>query len=141
MTVLQVSIKLSFRLDRDCNKDVQIGNLQIKKGVRVLFPIWAMHHNPEFFPEPESFIPERFLKSNNSSNSEVVPFSYIPFGGGPRKCIGLRFAMTEMKIALAKLLQKFEIVLVPETKLDFKTGDFSFLSYSKLEVKIVSRGK
>ena len=128
-------------MDRDCNKDVQINNLQIKKGVRVLFPIWAMHHNPEFFPEPESFIPERFLKSNNSSNSEVIPFSYIPFGGGPRKCIGLRFAMTEMKIALAKLLQKYEIVPVQQTKLDFKPGDIMFLNYSKLEVKIVSRSE
>ena len=128
-------------MNRECNKDVLIGNLQIKKGVRIQFPIWAMHHNPEYFPEPDVFSPERFLKNKDSLTTEVLPFTCIPFGGGPRKCIGLRFAMTEMKIALAKLLQKFEIVLVPETKLDFKTGDFSFLSYSKLEVKIVSRGK
>ena len=98
-----------------------------------------MHHNPDFFPEPDVFQPERFLKNKNSSTSEVVPFSYIPFGGGPRKCIGIRFAMAEMKIALAKLLQKYEIVPVPQTKLDFKVGDPAFLSYSEVEVKILLR--
>ena len=128
-------------MNRDCNKDVLIGNLQIKKGVRIQFPIWAMHHNPEYFPEPDVFSPERFLKNKDSLTTEVLPFTYIPFGGGPRKCIGLRFAMTEMKIALAKMLQKYEIVPVQQTKLDFKPGDIMFLNYSKLEVKIVSRSE
>ena len=62
--------------------------------------------------------------------------TYIPFGGGPHKCVGVRFAMTEMKIALAKLLQKYEIMPVPQTKLNFRPGDIMFLNYSKLNLKL-----
>ena len=67
-----------------------------------------MHYNSKYFPEPEQFRPERFLKSSSSSEegSKVVPFSHLPFGVGPRVCIGQRFAMVEMKIAMAKLLSR-----------------------------------
>ena len=110
--------------------------MNIKKGVNIIFPIWGIHHNADFFPDPETFMPERFLKENQAS---VIPFSYLPFGGGPRKCIGSRFAMAEMKIGLAKLLHNYQIFPVPQTKLDFYTGDPSFLSYSDVEVKIMRR--
>ena len=70
-----------LRLDRLCDKDCQIGNIQFKKGVTVVFPIWAIHHSADFYPEPEKFQPERFLKENKDS---IPTFAYIPFGGGPR---------------------------------------------------------
>jgi cytochrome P450 len=95
-----------------------------------------MHYNPKYFPEPEKFIPERFLKS---SNTEIVPFSYIPFGGGPRVCIGQRFAMIEMKIAMAKLLAKFKIVDTPVTRLDILKGDPFLFSYDHVHVKLEPR--
>lgn len=50
----------------------------IKKGTRVLMPTYASHMNPEFFPEPEEFRPERFLKENTD---QIIPFTYRPFGG------------------------------------------------------------
>lgn len=52
--------------------------LFIKKGTRIDMPIWASHHNPEFFPEPEEFRPERFLKENAD---QILPYTYRPFGG------------------------------------------------------------
>ena len=123
-------------LDRECNKDTKIGDLMIKKGVNVKFPIWALHHSEDFFQDPEEFRPERFLKE---TKEDFHPYAYLPFGGGPRKCIGLRFAMIEIKLALAKLLQKYCIVAVPETKLDFFNGDIMLLSYPEVKVKLESR--
>jgi cytochrome P450 len=59
-----------------------------------MLPVWPLHHSEEYFPEPEKFKPERFLKENSA---DVVPFTFRPFGGGNRECIGRRFAMNEMK--------------------------------------------
>ena len=95
-----------------------------------------MHYNPKYFAEPEKFQPERFLKSNES---QIVPFSYIPFGGGPRVCIGQRFAMVEMKIAMAKLLAKFKIVASPATSMDVLKGDTFLFSYGDILVKLEPR--
>jgi len=95
-----------------------------------------MHYNPKYFPEPEKFQPERFLKPNDS---EIVPFSYIPFGGGPRVCIGQRFAMIEMKIAMAKLLANFKIVATPATSLDPLKGSPFLFSYKDVLVKLEPR--
>lgn len=95
-----------------------------------------MHHNPNFFPEPEKFTPERFLKPNSET---IVPFSYLPFGGGPRICIGQRFAIVEMKMAMAKLLSRFRIVDTPSTKLEVLRGDNFFLSYEDIYVKLEPR--
>lgn len=67
--------------------------------------LWA-HNNPEVFPEPERFLPERFLHRTYS------PFEFLPFGGGQRRCIGAAFAMYEMKLVLATLLQHFRFALV-----------------------------
>ncbi len=59
-------------------------------------PIWAIHHNPDFYPEPERFDPERFLGADGSggsggSSSTTSDFTYLAFGGGPRLCIGMRW--------------------------------------------------
>ena len=82
-------------------------------------------------------MPERFLKPMKDN---INPYAYIPFGGGPRKCIGMRFAMVEMKLALAKLIKTFKIVDVPnQTNLNFIKGDSAFLSYNGVKVKLEAR--
>ena len=63
-------------LDRECSKDTKIGDLMIKKGVNVLFPIWALHHSEDFFQDPEEFRPERFLKE---TKEDFHPYAYLPF--------------------------------------------------------------
>jgi len=123
-----------YRLERVCTEDCTIGPYNIKKGTLIMFPFHAMHYNPKYFPEPENFIPDRFLKS---SNTEIVPFSYLPFGGGPRVCIGQRFAIVEMKIAMAKLLSKFKIVNTPSTKLEALKGDPFLFSYDNVLVTML----
>jgi len=72
-------------------------------------PIWAIHHNDKYWPNPEKFDPTRFDAEHKHS---ITPFSYLPFGGGPRICIGMKFALIEAKIALAYTFQKFTFTYI-----------------------------
>jgi cytochrome P450 len=110
--------------------------MPIKKNTLITMPTWASHHNPEFFPEPEVFRPERFLKENSD---EIIPYTFRPFGAGPRICIGKRFAMVEMMIAMAKILKNFKIERTEETKLELKKGNLFLLSFDGINVKLVNR--
>ncbi|XP_059085965.1 probable cytochrome P450 6a18 [Tigriopus californicus] len=119
---------------RQCTKDTEIKpGLIIKKGVRVDFPIYTSHHNPEFFPDPEKFNPDRFLPENEKY---IQPLTFRPFGGGPRLCIGQRFALIEMKIALAKLLSHYQVSPSAKTKLEFEKGNTFMLSYPELKLNL-----
>ena len=87
----------------------------IKKGHIVRFPIWALQHDEKYYPNAMAFQPERFLTENKD---KLVPYTYLPFGGGPRICIGMRFALLEAKLALATSLLKYRFVKgnkTPET--------------------------
>lgn len=85
-------------------------SLMLPKHSSVTIPIYSLHYDPEYFPEPDKFKPERFDKEEN-----IRKGTYMPFGDGPRICIGKRFAEMEMQIALAKLLLKYKFTLNPKT--------------------------
>lgn len=72
----------------------------IPAGIQVFTSIFHMHRDPKFFPDPEKFIPERFLDEN--APHKAHPFSYVPFSGGPRNCIGQKFAGMELKVRLGR---------------------------------------
>ncbi|XP_039306889.1 cytochrome P450 9e2-like [Solenopsis invicta] len=78
----------------------------------LMLPIYGLHHDPQYFPNPDKFDPERFSEENKDN---IVPYSYLPFGHGPRKCIGNRFALMETKILIAHLLQKFTVKTTEKT--------------------------
>ncbi|KAJ6659734.1 hypothetical protein lerEdw1_018449 [Lerista edwardsae] len=103
---------LGGRLERVCKKDVEINGVTIPKGTVVMIPPFVLHRAPEFWPEPDEFRPERFSKENKES---VDPYVYLPFGAGPRNCIGMRFAIVAMKVAIASLLQHFSFRVCKET--------------------------
>jgi len=124
------------RNDRMCYKDWTFNNITIKKGTRIGIPTYIVHHNPDFWPEPELFKPERFLKENAGN---IVPCSYLPFGSGPRACIGERFAMIEMKITMVRLLQKFHIEKHEKTKQKLLNGSLFLSTYKDSFVKLVER--
>ncbi|KAL4428351.1 hypothetical protein ABPG75_002440 [Micractinium tetrahymenae] len=93
-------------------------------GSRVGLSIYTIHHDPKHYPDPEVFRPERFL----AGSAEVAarhPGAYFPFGLGPRKCVGYRFALEEGVLCLARLLRRFELRLDPQRHsgpLDLRTS-------------------
>lgn len=116
------------QIDRHCSKDytMDLGNgktVEIKKDDVIFLPFYSLHHDPRYFPNPEEFDPYRFSDENKDS---IVTGSYLPFGLGPRACIGSRFALMEAKLLLFNVLANFRIVPSPKTpeKLTFKP-DFS----------------
>jgi cytochrome P450 len=89
---------------RDALEDDVIGGMRIPKGASVILPIWLTHRHPDFWPDPERFDPQRFSPDRIGARHR---FSYVPFSAGARMCIGNHFAMQEMKLSLAYLLQRF----------------------------------
>ncbi|KAJ8711474.1 hypothetical protein PYW07_008716 [Mythimna separata] len=89
--------------------------LKLDVGVRIHVPVYHMHYNPEYFPEPEKYKPERFLPENKDN---VEPYTFFPFGSGPRICIGMRFAKMQVMSGLISILKKYRVELadgMPET--------------------------
>uniref|UniRef100_A0A8D1VRZ2 Cytochrome P450 3A n=1 Tax=Sus scrofa TaxID=9823 RepID=A0A8D1VRZ2_PIG len=104
---------IAARLERACKKDVEIHGVFVPKGTVVVVPVFVLHRDPDLWPEPEEFRPERFSKKNKDT---INPYTYLPFGTGPRNCIGMRFALMNMKLALVKVLQNFSFKPCKETQ-------------------------
>jgi cytochrome P450 family 9 len=88
-----------------------------EKGKSFMIPISAYHYDPKYFPEPEKFIPERFSEENKS---KIDPDTYLPFGIGPRNCIGCRFALMEVKTLFYYLLRNFSLEVTAKTQIPLK---------------------
>ncbi|XP_076122689.1 cytochrome P450 3A30-like isoform X3 [Alosa pseudoharengus] len=102
------------RIDRACKKTVDVGGVIIPKDAVVMVPTYTLHRDPEIWTDPETFKPERFSKENKES---IDQYTYMPFGLGPRNCIGMRFALISMKLAIVELLQRFTISTCAETEI------------------------
>ncbi|XP_068622686.1 cytochrome P450 6B5-like [Battus philenor] len=81
-------------------------DITVKKGQTVVVSVWGLHRDPKYYPDPDKFDPERF-SPENENNRDLC--AYLPFGTGPRNCIGMRFAKLESKVAIVKLLSKFRV--------------------------------
>lgn len=101
----------TLTFDREASEDVEIEvdgiKLLIPKGMGVVIPFHAIHHDPDNYEDPEKFDPERFMPENKH---KIKPCTFIPFGSGPRYCLASRFALIEAKLALANLVNKFRFV-------------------------------
>ncbi|XP_049519118.1 cytochrome P450 3A4 [Dermacentor silvarum] len=91
---------------RVCARDTPIAGYTMPAGAHVILPTWHVHHNPNIWPEPHKFIPDRFL-SDSGQEERRHAAAYVPFGLGPRECIGRRFALLELKTVLAKLVRTY----------------------------------
>ena len=87
--------------------------MDIPKGLLVQIPVYAIHHDPKIWPEPEKFNPYRFSHEEKAKHNLS---DWMPFGAGPRMCIAMRLAILETKIAVAYLLRKYKFVRSVETE-------------------------
>lgn len=127
-------------LTRICSQPTTVAGVRLTPGMRVEIPAHAMHYDPEFFPDPDSFKPERFLPANKDS---VNQYAYLPFGVGPRSCIGMRMGMVQVKHILYRLLQtaKFEPCSETQVPLSFAKGKVLLEPYPPIQLGIVPRVK
>jgi cytochrome P450 len=88
--------------------DLEFQGYHIPAGTRLLYSVYLSHRQTEYWPQPERFMPDRF---SPEQNRDRVAHTYVPFGGGPRNCIGAAFGLVETKVVLARLLQQFELDL------------------------------
>ncbi|XP_053688973.1 probable cytochrome P450 9f2 [Sabethes cyaneus] len=109
-------------IDRLCVRDYELDDgeglkFTIEKGAAVWFPFHGLHHDPKYYPNPEKFIPERFDDENRAN---IQPGTYLPFGIGPRNCIGSRFALMEVKAIIYYMLRHFSFVRTEKTQVPLK---------------------
>uniref|UniRef100_A0A8C5FPY4 Forkhead box K1 n=1 Tax=Gadus morhua TaxID=8049 RepID=A0A8C5FPY4_GADMO len=128
---------LALRLERVAKATVEINGLVIPKGTVVMVPLWVMHRDPDLWPNPEEFKPERFSKENKDT---IDPYTYMPFGAGPRNCIGMRFALVMMKLAMVEILQKFSFAVCDQTEIPLELDVMGLLAPKRpLRLQLVPR--
>lgn len=97
-------------MGRQAQRDLELAGYPIKAGSVVLISPYAIHRNPRYWQDPDAFKPERFTPENEKA---LHKYQYLPFGGGPRVCIGNSFAMMEAALVLATMGQRYQLDLVP----------------------------
>ncbi|XP_044261646.1 cytochrome P450 6A1-like [Tribolium madens] len=102
-------------LNRRCVKNYTLPgtNTVIEKGTPILISAVGIHMDPEYYPDPEKFDPERFSEENKKLRHPSV---YLPFGDGPRNCIGMRFGTMQSKLGIASVVKNFRLSVSPITK-------------------------
>ncbi|XP_075153327.1 cytochrome P450 6d3-like [Haematobia irritans] len=104
-------------LNRECTQDFQIPGMDftIRKGTAIVISLFGIHRDPDYFPQPMDYRPERFLEVHKDYN----PIAFMPFGEGPRHCIAQRMGIMNVKVALAKILANFNIEPIPHKEVEF----------------------
>ncbi|XP_014276563.1 cytochrome P450 6k1 [Halyomorpha halys] len=103
---LRVHSPLSF-VSRICTKDTIIEDVKIEKGTRIYISSISLHTDPEYFPDPEKFDPERFSEINKES---MTKYTFFPFGEGPRICVGMKYASIFVKTSIVLFLLKYRVL-------------------------------
>jgi cytochrome P450 len=115
-------VKESMRLlppvwgfSRQAIEDVRIGEYDVPKGTSVNIGTFWTHRDPRWWENPDAFEPERFSPDREA---KIRKYAYIPFGGGPRICIGNSFAMMEARLLLATIASRYTLHLAPNQKVE-----------------------
>ena len=102
----------TIRLDRTATRDYVYEGISIKKGQQITVPIHAIHHDPSIYPDPEVFKPERFTEENKRARDSLT---FLAFGAGARNCIGVKFALSVLKLFLTSILIKYTFKTCDQT--------------------------
>jgi cytochrome P450 len=111
--VIQEGLRLYppfWMIDREALADDRVGDVVIPRGSTVIVYVYGAHHAPRYWEKPEDFDADRFIKGNEKLRT---PFTYLPFGGGPRGCIGGNYAMLQILMILSDLLRRYDFELTP----------------------------
>jgi cytochrome P450 len=111
--VIQEALRLYppfWMVDRMAVADDRVGDIAIPRGSTVIVFVYGAHHQPRSWQSPESFDPKRFAKANEK---QQTPFTYLPFGAGPRGCIGGNYAMLQILMILSAVLRRYDFELSP----------------------------
>jgi cytochrome P450 len=101
---------VAYAFSRNALRDVEIAGYLVRKGGVVVLSPYTLHRREDYFPQPEKFAPERFA----SEHEKLLPrHAFLPFGAGPRICIGMHFALMEAHLLLALIAQRVSFELVP----------------------------
>jgi cytochrome P450 len=127
----------AWLIARFCLEDDIVGGFRIPQGATVFMSPYAIHRHPEFWPDPERFDPRRFFAGNNA---RATPDVYLPFGVGPRTCIGNSLTELIMRVTLAKMFARFRLELVAGHQVRIKASS-SLYPQGGLPVVLRKRGK
>jgi cytochrome P450 len=105
--ILRLRPVLPHAEPRMVKQPVEIGGVHYPPGVMLVAYIHLLHHDPEIYPNPSAFLPERFIESLGGRATST--YTWIPFGGGRRRCLGASFATLEMKLVLRAVLERCEL--------------------------------
>ncbi|XP_046343920.2 cytochrome P450 3A9-like [Haliotis rufescens] len=110
---------------RTCNEDCEIDGIPFRKGMKVRVMAMSMYTDETLFPEPDRFIPERFSKENKEKRPY---YSYLPYGHGPRMCVGFKFGLVLIKVALVQILRHYILTSSSKTQVPLQTALRPFLT-------------
>uniref|UniRef100_A0A182PZ78 Uncharacterized protein n=1 Tax=Anopheles epiroticus TaxID=199890 RepID=A0A182PZ78_9DIPT len=121
-----------FTLPRICTKDYELPpqfpndtkRITLRRGTSVIIPVYAIHYDPEIYPMPYTFDPDRFMEENRKNRPR---HAFLGFGEGPRLCLGMKFALHQSKIGIATLLNKYRVKLSSKQELPLEFAKSSFL--------------
>jgi cytochrome P450 len=115
--VLRESMRIlpaSAYSQRVAAENVQVGPYRLNRGTTIIFSQFMTHHRPDLYPQPERFLPDRWLKLNPSA------YEYLPFGAGPRMCLGASLAMRTLGSTLPPILTRFRLAMSPNAEVNCK---------------------
>ena len=118
-------------ISRECNEETNVCGYQIHKGDVIQPDVYSLHYDRDLWgpDDPELFIPERHSIRRH-------PMSFLAFGEGPRNCVGLRFALMEIKICLVRLLSQYQILSTHQTEQQFHIRETLVIAPSNLFIKL-----
>ncbi|XP_011869801.1 PREDICTED: probable cytochrome P450 6a13 [Vollenhovia emeryi] len=117
-------------LNKVCTEETELRGsdglvCRVERGTPILIPIYGLHHDPRYWEDPKVFDPDRFSPERKQS---LERFAFLPFGDGPRQCVGMRMALLQIKACLATFLKNYSLELSPKTQLPLKITGNTFVT-------------